>query len=168
MSEWLEGDYRKDLNKEYLGHWDLPEGEDMVVTIQGVKLGTVRNQHGSETKPILHFVENIKPLVLNVINQKSITKALGTPKREMWRGRKIALFEGKEPKSDDGLAVRIRDYAPKVEEYICSDCGLPITNHGTTKAVVIANRALSAYGVHLCWDCAVLRKEAENAGKMES
>lgn len=165
MSEWLSGDYRKDLNKEYLGHWDLPEGEDLIVTIEGVKLGTVRNQRGSETKPILHFEEDVKPLILNVINQKSITRALGTPKRELWRGKRIALFEGREPKSDDGLAVRIRDTAPKVTRAFCDECGQEITRHGDYSVNKIVELGKSKYGKCLCWDCATKAKEANNGSE---
>jgi len=161
MSEWLSGDFRKDLNKEYLGHWDLPDGEDLVLTIEGVKMGTIRSQRGTDQKPVLHFKESgWKPLILNVTNQKSISKALGTPKRELWRGRKISLYEGQEPKSDDGLAVRIRDYPPKVESYICEDCGQVITDRDGHRAAAIANRALTRFGVYLCMDCAKSRKEA--------
>ena len=174
MSEWLSGDFRKDLNKEYLGHWDLPEGEDLIVTIEGVKMGTVRNQRGSETKPILHFQEEgVKPLILNVVNQKSITKAVGSPKRENWRGKKIALFEGREPKADDGLAVRIRDYAPKVVEAICEECGQylrPVKANGRTYNVAqIKMMSEAAYeGQCLCWDCASARRKQESkAEKVE-
>ena len=160
MSEWLSGDFRKDLNKEYLGHWDLPEGEDLVVTIEGVKMGTVRNQRGSENKPILHFKEDVKPLILNVINQKNITKALGSPKRELWRGKKIALYEGREPKADDGLAVRIRDTAPRVTEEFCDDCGSMIERHGDYSVNKIVMMTEAKYGRKLCWNCALKAKEA--------
>lgn len=164
MSEWLSGDFRKDLNKEYLGHWDLPENEDLVLTIAGVKMGTVKSQRGSDQKPILHFVESgWKPLILNVTNQKSISKALGTPKRELWRNRKISLYEGREPKSDDGLAVRIRDYPPKVESYTCEHCGRIITDQDGYAAAKIANQALTKFGVYLCLDCARQRKETNEA-----
>lgn len=162
MSEWLSGDFRKDLNKEYLGHWDLPEGEDLVVTIEGVKMGTVRNQRGSENKPILHFKEDVKPLILNVINQKNITKALGSPKRELWRGKKIALYEGREPKADDGLAVRIRDTAPRVTEEYCDDCGSLIERHGDYSVNKIVMMTEAKYGRRLCWNCALKAKEAES------
>ena len=165
MSEWLSGDFRKDLNKEYLGHWDLPEGEDFVVTIEGVKMGTVKNQRGSETKPILYFKENVKPLILNVVNQKSITKALGSPKREVWRGKKIALFEGKEPRSDDGLAVRIRDYPPRVTVEYCEECGSEIERHGDYSVNKIVTMTKAKYGRALCWDCALKAKEEHNGGQ---
>jgi len=162
MNEWLSGDFRKDLNKEYLGHWDLPEGEDLVLTIEGVKLGDIKSQRGTDKKPVLYFKEpGWKPLILNVTNQKSIAKALGTPKRELWRGKRISLFEAREPKSEDGLAIRIRDYPPKVEQYICEDCGQIITDQGGHRAAAIANRALTKYGVYLCMDCAVSRKGTE-------
>ena len=36
-NEWLTGDYRKDNNKTYLGHWDLDDNQDTIATIAGVK-----------------------------------------------------------------------------------------------------------------------------------
>ena len=165
MNEWLSGDYRIDNDKPYLGHWDLPDDNDLIVTIEGVSKEEVKNQHGSETKQVLHFVENVKPLIMNKkAIPGAITKALGTPKRELWRGKKIALYVGREPKSDDGFAVRVREYAPKVEELECADCGAVIqdvTIDGKTyRAKTVANNALTKFGRYLCYECAQKAKEA--------
>lgn len=163
--EWLSGDYRKDNDKPFLGHWDLPDDGDMIVTIEGVKKEEVKNQHGSEMKQVLHFVEDgVKPLILNKkVIPAAITKALGTPKRELWRGKKIALYVGKEPKSEDGLAIRVREYAPKVEEYICEECGCVIEDTvidgKTYRAKAIANNAFTKFGKYLCYDCVQKLKE---------
>lgn len=162
MSEWLEGDYRRDLNKEYLGHWDLPEDDDLVATIEGVKMGTVKNQRGSEQKQTLFFEENIKPLILNVTNCKSITKALGTSHREEWRHKRIALFRGREPKSEDGFAVRIRDYPPKENRVFCDNCGSLIERHGDYSVNKIVMMTKSKYNMALCWECAKAKKEESN------
>lgn len=159
MSEWLSGDYRKDLNKEYLGHWDLPDDDDLIATIEGVRMGTVKNQRGSETKQILYFVEDIKPLILNVTNCKSITRALGSSRREDWRQKKISLFQGREPKSEDGFAVRIRDVAPRVTEEICEECRKPIARHGDYSVNKIVKLTEVKYGRKLCWKCAMKAKE---------
>jgi len=167
MSEPLKGDYRIDNGKPYLGNWDLPDDEDLIVTIEGVYKEEVKNQHGSETKQVIHFMENVKPLIMNKkIIPGAITKALGTPKRELWIGKKIALYRGVEPKAEDGHAVRVREYAPKVDEYYCEDCGEAITDKTvagkTYKAKVIANNALTRFGRYLCYDCAQKAKEASD------
>ena len=162
--EWLTGDYRKDNDKKYLGHWDLDDLHDTVATIAGVKKEEVKNAHGSETKQVLYFKEkDLKPLILNKkVNPQAITKALGTPKRELWIGRKIFLYVGVEPKAEDGFAVRVRDYAPKENTYYCAECGAVIedtTVDGKTyKGRVIAENAKSKYGKYLCYECAMKAK----------
>lgn len=149
------------MNKEYLGHWDLPDDEDLIATIEGARMGTVKNQRGSEQKQILYFVENIKPLILNVTNMKSISKAVGSSHREDWRGKRIALFQGREPKAEDGLAVRIRDTAPRVTQEFCEGCGQEITRHGDYSVNKIVTLSKNKYGKALCWECSMKAKEAE-------
>ena len=157
--EWLSGDYRRDNNKTYLGHWDLDDLHDTVATIAGVKKETVKNMHGEEVKQVLYFQEPyIKPLILNKKeNPSRITKALGTPKRELWIGRRIFLYVGKEPKAEDGLAVRVREYAPQDGKFYCSECGAEITGAEIDgkiySADIIANNSLSKFGKYLCIDC---------------
>ena len=166
-NEWLTGDYRKDNGKTYLGHWDLDDTHDTIATIAGVKKEEVKNAHGTETKQVLYFVEkDIKPLILNKHeNPSRITKALGTPKRELWIGRKIYLYVGVEPKAEDGFAVRIREYPPKENEYYCAECGTLIQDEEIEgkkySAEVIANQSLTKFGKCLCFDCAHKAKGGE-------
>lgn len=67
MSEKLTGDYRKFSDKKYLYHWDLPEDEDLIVTIDHISYEKLENKKKgtAEQKLVLHFVENVKPLALN-------------------------------------------------------------------------------------------------------
>lgn len=167
MSEWLSGDYRKDNNKTYLGHWDLDDARDTVATIAGVKKEEVKNIHGSETKQILYFKEkDLKPLILNKkVNPQAITKALGTPKRELWIGRRIFLYVGVEPKAEDGFAVRVREYAPQDGKFYCAECGAEIKDAEVDgkmySAEVIANNTLSKFGKYLCIECGNKAKGGE-------
>lgn len=162
---YLNGDYRIDNDKPYLHHYDLPKDHDLVVTIAGVKKEKLKMVNGVENeKQVLYFVEDVKPLVLNKkVIPAAISKAVGSPDREIWRGKKIALYEGKEPKAEDGLAVRVRDYAPKVDEYYCEECGeliSDVTVDGKTyKAKAIANNAYTKFGKYLCYECAQKEKK---------
>lgn len=160
MRREIEGDLRKVL-KPYLGHWDVPDGGDLVLTIDKIYEEDVKNQHGTEQKPVMYFREpNVKPMIVNKTNNDSITKLYGKrTKKNNWSGKKIALYEAKEPKSADGLALRIRDYIPKQDIFICEDCGREITGHGKYEAVVIANRALTKFKRYLCYDCAQIAAE---------
>lgn len=157
MSERLTGDYRQ--YKPYLGHWDIG-GEDLVLTIDHVENQEIKSQRGSETKPVMIFKDHAKPFILNRVNQKSIAAALKSTRYEEWEGRQIALYEGREPKADDGLAIRVREYAPKVETAYCTDCGEQISAHGKYNVNKIVMMTTERYGVPLCWDCATARKGA--------
>lgn len=158
----LTGDYRKFMDKNFLGSWDLPDGEDLILTIKEVSRDKVKNERGTEEKLTIHFVEDYKPMILNSTNCDRITQAYGSPKVEDWPGKKVALCTEKVA-AFGGIkdAVRIRPYAPKTETYTCADCGQEIKQYGKYAAKVIAERAKTKYGVYLCWDCAQIRKEAE-------
>lgn len=168
MKKELVGDLRQVL-KPYLGHWDVPEGGDLVLTIDKIYEEEVKNQHGTEVKPVMYFKEpGTKPMIVNKVNNDSITRLHGKrTETNTWEGKKIALYEAREPKSQDGLALRVRDYIPQGAELICEECGAVIkdrTVDGTLyKAKVVANNAKTKFHKYLCVDCyaaAVKRAEA--------
>lgn len=161
MGERLTGDYRRDLDKPYLGHWDIGSEQDLILTIDHMEKQDIKSQRGTEKKTVIIFKDHPKPMILNVINRKSIAKALGSPNYEDWEGQRIALYEGKEPKADDGFAIRVREYAPKVEEAFCEDCGELITAHGNYSVNKIVTMTKAKYGAALCWTCASERKKKE-------
>lgn len=159
MKKEIEGDLRQVL-KPYLGHWDVPETGDLILTIDKIYEEEIRNQHGTEIKPVMYFQEpNTKPMIVNKVNNDAITRVHGKrTKTNNWSGKKIALYEAKEPKSADGLALRVRDYAPKSDVLYCEECGVEITDHEadgkTYKAKAIANNAFTKFGRYLCYECA--------------
>lgn len=170
MKREIEGDLRQVL-KPYLGHWDVPEGGDLVLTIDKIYEEDVKNQHGTEQKPVMYFREpGIKPMIVNKTNNDAITKLHGKrTKTNNWSGKKIALYEAPESRSDDGYALRVRPYLPKSDELYCEECGELITDHTgedgkTYRAKAIANNALTRFNRYLCWDCAAAAK-AEQEGK---
>ena len=158
MKKEIEGDLRQVL-KPYLGHWDVPETGDLILTIDKIYEEEIRNQHGTEIKPVMYFQEpNTKPMIVNKVNNDAITRVHGKrTKTNNWAGKKIALYEAKEPKSADGLALRVRDYAPKSDVLYCEECGVEITDHEadgkTYKAKAIANNAFTKFGRYLCYEC---------------
>lgn len=163
MKKEIIGDLRQVL-KPYLGHWDVPDGGDLVLTIDKIYEEDVHNQRGTEQKPVMYFREPVKPMIVNKTNNDAITKLHGKrTKANNWSGKKIALYAGEEPKSEDGFAIRVRPYLPKTDEIFCEDCGELITDHDKYKAKAIANNALTKFGKYLCWDCAQAAK-AEQEG----
>ena len=167
MSE-LKGDYRQFMDKNYLGSWDVPEGSDLVLTIDHAARDDVKNERGSERKLTIHFVEDKKPMILNATNSKRITEAYGSPKVEDWAGKKIAIYTEKVTAFGGTTdALRIRPYPPKTTEAICEECGTvvaPVKVDGKEYTVnKIVELSKAKYGKTLCWNCAKEHaKEEEN------
>ena len=160
----LVGDLRQVL-KPYLGHWDVPENGDLVLTIDKVYEEDVKNEHGTERKPVMYWKEpNYKPMIINKTNNDSITALYGRrTERNTWEGKKIALYSAVVPRSPDGHGLRIRDYKPEPDEYVCENCGAVIVDSGKFKAKNIAKSSYNQFGQVLCMDCAKAAKEALNA-----
>ena len=158
----LKGDYRKFMDKNYLGAWDVPDGEDLVLTVDHVARDDVKNERGSEKKLTLHFVEDYKPMILNATNSKNISQAYGSTKVEDWAGKRIAIHTEKVTAFGGTTdALRIRPYPPKVTEVFCEDCGQLITdkNGYSVNKIVLRSRAL--FGKDYCYDCSIKHKEAK-------
>lgn len=161
MAERLTGDYRKYLDKNFLGAWDVPDDGDLILTIDHAERNEVQNERGKETKTVLYFVEDYKPMILNKVNPDSISKALGSTKIEDWEGKRIAIFSEK-VNAFGGVkdALRVRPYAPKETRAFCDNCGQLIEAHGSYSVNKIVTMSKAKYGQCLCWDCAQARKAA--------
>ncbi len=164
MSERLTGDFRKYMDKNYLGSWDVPEGEDLVLTVDHCERNEVQNERGSEKKLVMYFKENgYKPMILNTVNSEAISEAYGSKRVEDWEGKKIAITTEK-VKAFGSLkdALRIRPYKPKVTEAFCEECGSEIERHGDYSVNKIVMMTEARYGRKLCWNCAKKAKEASD------
>ena len=164
MSERLKGDFRKFMDKNYLGSWDVPDEGDLILTIDHAERNEVKNERGSERKLVLHFVErNYKPMILNTVNSKAITSAYGSPKVEDWEGKRIAIHTEKVTAFGGTTdALRIRPYPPREEIVECEECGKRIERHDNYSVNKIVKLTEAQFGERLCWDCAMKRKEGNN------
>ena len=171
MSEKLSGDFRKFMDKSFLGAWDLNETGDTVLTIDYVARDDVQNEKGKEKKMALHFKETgYKPMICNTTNAQAISKAYGSTKVDDWEGKKIALYKATIAAFGQTTeCIRVRDYPPKTAEIYCEECGELITdraiNGKTFKAKAIANNALTKFGKYLCYECAKMAKEEQEASE---
>lgn len=162
MSETLTH-WKKLTNPDYLGAYALEPGQDLIVTIKSVANETVTGTDGKkETCMVMRFKENVKPMVLNATNSKTITKLLKTPYIEYWAGRKIQIYvqEGVKAFGDIVDALRVRPFLPVEKELICADCGHKIEGFGKSSAETVAKHTLSKYGKMLCSACASKMSEA--------
>lgn len=169
MPERLTGDFRKYMDKNFLGAWDVPKGKDLVLTIDHCEQNDVKNERGTERKLTLHFVErDYKPMILNTTNAKRIGEVYGSLDVGDWDNKKISIYVEKVTAFGGTTdALRIRPYPPKVEELICEECGAVIedvTIDGKKyKGRVIAENAKTKFGKYLCYECAQKAKqEAED------
>lgn len=155
--------WKKLTNPDYLGAYALEPGQDLIVTIKSVANEVVTGTDGKkETCSVMHFMENVKPLVLNATNSKTITKLLKTPYIEQWSGRKIQLYveTGIKAFGDIVDAIRVRPFLPVEQELNCADCGKKIEGRGGKSAEFVARFSLKNYGKMLCAECAAKAFEA--------
>lgn len=161
MAKSLKGDYRQFMDKSFIGEWDLPEIDDLIVEIDHAEIDEVTNDRGKQDKLCVHLRGGYKPLILNATNGANISEALGTKDVAKWAGKKIILY--RERVSAFGkttMAVRVRTYPPK-EEIYCDKCGGPIkAAHGKSPRQLAAYTK-DKYGAELCATCATRHAQEE-------
>ena len=101
------------INPDYLGAYSLPEGKDITVKIMDVKKQPVTGVGGKVEECTVAYLENQKPMILNVTNSKMIQKIFDTPYIEDWKGKEITLYAAiTKLKGEDVECLRIRPSAP--------------------------------------------------------
>lgn len=161
--------WKKLNNPDYLGAYALEPGEDLVLTIRTAGEETYMGNGGKKEKGLLiHFEErDVKPMICNATNAKTISKVSGSPYVEDWSGVRIVLYAAEVSAFGETVeALRVRPYAPK-EEILCSDCGSAIKANSGMSPRQIAAYTKDKYGQILCADCATkkseeLKEEAEH------
>lgn len=96
---------------EYIRAADIEEaGKAVNLTIKRVEKNATLTMQGGQTdlKPVVHFEETNKKLVLNKTNTRRIMEWHG-PKVADWKGKKIGLITEKWRGSD--LAIRVKPKA---------------------------------------------------------
>lgn len=160
--------YKKLMNPDYLGAYALDPGKDLIVTIRSVANEMIIGADGKKEECIVaRFQErDIKPMILNATNCKTIAKLVGSPFIENWQGMKIQLFVEKVKAFGDVVeALRVRPFKPKAEEkqpeVHCEECGGILEPYDGRPVAWVAEYTKKQYGRVLCIDCA--KKEKENA-----
>lgn len=84
--------YRELEDNNFLGHWDLKEKET-VVTITKVEQVKVFNPKKQEENIVTTIhLKDMKPMILNKVNKKSVSVALKSPFVEDWVDKQIVLY----------------------------------------------------------------------------
>jgi len=169
---------------EYLGAEDIDDGVEPVLTIAGLWYGSVTLQRGKENKDVLSFKEErvpgimqVRPLIVNSTNRKTLRKLFGDAKASTLVGKQIQLYVDhnvRDPQ-DGGMTdgIRIRPYKPRVQKQKqepvppCTDCKQPIKPAMGKDANWVAAYTVKHYGVPLCAACAQKRKVAATAAETQ-
>lgn len=163
--------WKKLTNPNYLGVYALEDKKDIIVTIKSVKREMVTGEGGKKEEcTVAYFTENVKPMILNATNSKTITKIYGTPYIEEWTNKKIQIYADMvSVKGEMVEALRIRAYEPKtVQAKKCSDCSTEIKGFEKFSAEQVANSSLNKYGKYLCKECAVKAKDVASVKAKEA
>ena len=143
--------YKKFLNPDYLGAYALEDGRDIILTIGSIKQDTVVGTDGKkEVCSVCHFRENVKPMILNATNSKTIAKLFDSPYVEDWIDHRIQIgIERVKAFGDVWDALRVRAFhpVPAAEEIptVCADCGAEILAAGVTFAFLVGMRRRYKY-----------------------
>ena len=102
-------------NPDYIGAYALQPGEEIILTIKSCGLEQVVGTDGKKQDClVVHFMEQVKPMILNNTNAKTISKVHQTPYMEQWTGKKIQIYARRvRAFGEDVDALRVRDFVPK-------------------------------------------------------
>ena len=151
-------------NPDYLGGYSLEPGKDLVLTIKQVRKETVTGPGGKKEECIVcHWQEDQKPMILNNVNCKTITKLLGTPYIEQWSGHEIEIYFDPKVKfgSETTGGLRIRPQLPEKKQIACEECGQFITPAFSMNVSQLAAYTKKKYGKNLCSECATAAAKKE-------
>ena len=109
--------WKQYFDYKYLGAYSLEPGEERVLTIKNLHQEEVVGNNGDKSMlPVLYFYDSPKPMILNKVNSKTITKIYKTPDPRQWIGKKIQIYvdPGVRVGRERVEALRIRPKEPEV------------------------------------------------------
>lgn len=172
MKNEVSGHWKKLVSDpKYLGEADFAPGQEITVTISAVTREAVKNADGQAEKIVVHFVENCKPMILNVTNSKAISKVTGEKMVEKWKGARIQLYIDPKVRAFGEIvaALRVRPFAPRQNSQTlnskpvpCEVCGENIKPFGKKSTEEMVAYTKEKYGKAMCSDCATKAAQEEN------
>lgn len=116
------------VDPRFIGAYALPNGNDLTVTIDFVRLEEVTMMGGKKEDHSIMYLKGQKPMILNATNSKSIHKLYG-PYIEDWAGKQITLYASTAKLGGEMVeCLRIRPNVPAREKK-------PISGERLTKAL---------------------------------
>ena len=163
MGREVSGHWKKLISDpKFLGESDFESGQEITATITKSTQEEVNNDGRKSDKIALSFAENIKPMVLNATNSKTIVKLTGKKKVEEWKGTQIQIYYDPSVRFGKEIVggVRVRPFPPKQkpeEKEVaiqCEGCGENIKPFGKRNTGQMASYTKEKYGKAMCSDCA--------------
>ena len=174
-------------DSEYLGAEDIEPGTEPVLTIKALYNGMITLARGKERHDVMAFEEEsipgminqVRPLVVNSTNRKTLRKLFHAVSAEALVGKKIQLFLQpgvRDPSTGDKVdGIRIRDKVPTGKAYTAPKCALckkDIVGVSGFTAGQIAANTKQKYGKQLCVECGQKKKAemeaAEKAAQLDA
>lgn len=117
MSDNNKTHWKKAFNPNYIGAYSLEPGQELIVTIAGVRKEGVMNADGREEECLVAHLKGQKPFILNKTNAKTIATVAGSNYIEDWAGKQIQLYVAKVKAFGQMVdALRVRDFPPKQKQ----------------------------------------------------
>ena len=106
--------WKKLTNPNYIGAHDLQPGQELKITIESVAKEIVKTPEGKDDECVVaKIVGAKKPMILNKTNMKIITKVLGSPYIEDWKGKSIIIYSAKVKAFGEMMeALRVKNQIP--------------------------------------------------------
>ena len=109
--------WRKLVNNNYFGSWDIPDKGYLIVTIKSVAKEMVTNVGGNKEECVVAQLEDYKPLILNRTNLKRIEKVMKSADVDNWIGKQVVLVAEKVRAFGETVdAVRVKPIQVTKEE----------------------------------------------------
>lgn len=147
----------------FLGSWDVMDGE-LILTIADFREEVIEGDKGrKEKKCILSFKEDVKDMVCNLTNRKTLARLYHTTDSAKLKGKLVKIGTD-QVKAFGGIhdALRIRNVVPTAPKQSapakdapkCAECGKPIAAAGGMNPEQVAQYTAKKYGKALCGECA--------------
>ena len=179
----LKGKERLGANRdsEYMGAEDIEPNTEPTLTISAIYNGMITLARGKERHDVIAFKEErvpgsinqVRPLVLNATNRKTLRKIYKNVTAENLVGKQITLYlehNVRDPSSGDKVdGIRIRPRIPTAqrnEPIICADCGKPIEGMANYSAEDVARINQGRYGRCICAACSKKLSAAQEEAKL--
>ena len=155
-------------NPEYLGSWDLEEqpNKEITLTIDRIVDEKVVTNGQTEQCTVIYWTDkNVKKMIINITNKKTLAKLYKTKDTEKLKGKAVIIgIEKVKAFGDVHDALRIRKRIPQQTDTAsfpkCEECGNDIKPSNNMTPEQLAAYTKSKYGKSLCVDCATAAAKA--------